>query len=448
MNCEQTRESLSAHIDNELPAAEAAAVAAHLSACPACAAELGALKGASRFVRDLPLKPLPAGFMARLQARRAGGAAAPAASLSSWFGPRPLAFAAAVVVVALVIAGPWRSLRLARAPGAPLAETAGASSDQIAPQGFKDVARAKVLQAPAPSPAAAPAAPAPRQEASPAGAAFDGAIAKSAKKAEAFGSMSAGAERGAALEMPERQDKALAGGGGGTSAAGLAAGAPSGSPAPYSNEELHDVLQRESDAAGYKGAARAEPEPDSDTSFMGRRLGAPGSREQSDDAIRQLQELRKNVDENSGKAAQVPIAGTVAPVLSGAQDSRGGQALDAEQPLADGFWSGDYAAGNDGSRTVEDAQTWTALWRTLSTAPAPAVDFKRSMVVAVFLGPRPTGGYSVEFAETKRLARSLMIRWRERAPEPGMSPPDGATSPYALKVMPRSDVPVRFEKTR
>lgn len=448
MNCEQTRASLSAYLDNELPAAETAAAGAHLAACPACAAELSALKSASRAVRDLPLKPLPAGFMARLEARRSG--AEPSPGLAWLFGPKPLAFAAAAVVAALVVAGPWRSQRLARAPGGPLAESAAVANaitgDASSPVAARAKGPAEVPPPPAPAAAAAPAAPA-----APAAQAVESMDSLADKKAAPKGELSA--SRGEALEMPaptkaKKSSFGAAAGGGGAGGAGVARGAPSGSPVPYSNEELHDLLQKESDAAGYKGAARDEPEPESDGGFMGKRLGAPGSREQSDEAIRQLQTLRKTVDENSGKAATVPIEGTVAPVLGAASEERGGRAFDAEAPLSDGFWSGNYAAGNEGSRTVEDAAAWSTLWRTLSTAPAPAVDFKRSMVVAVFLGPRPTGGYAVEFGETKRLARSLLIRWRERSPEAGMSPPDGATSPYAMKVLPRSDVPVRFEKTR
>jgi hypothetical protein len=102
-------------------------------------------------------------------------------------------------------------------------------------------------------------------------------------------------------------------------------------------------------------------------------------------------------------------------VLKAARDTRGGQALEDAPPLEEGFWSGDYAAGNEGSRTVENESAWTALWRTLSTSAAPPVDFKKSLVVAVFLGPRPTGGYAVEFVETKRLAHSLIVRWRHLA---------------------------------
>jgi anti-sigma factor RsiW len=445
MNCEQIRQSLSAHLDNELPPSEASAVSAHLAGCPGCAAELDGLKRASRMVRDLPLKPLPLGFLTRLRAKADAGAAAPAVS---WLGPRPLAFAAAAIVAGLVIAGPWRSQRLARAPGGPI----GAAVPEPA-----ELPALKTMSAPpAPAAAPAPAVPAP-QAPKIAGADEAAAIEKAKAAADAFTAAqygkgpsapgaATGAMRGAAkLDMPAPGEK-------------KAAGAPFGSPQPYSNEELHEMLEKESREEGIKGSAR-ELEADEDkpdTSFMGAHLGLPGSRERSNAAIRQLQAMRRQIEESSGKPAQVPIAGTMAPVLGsgGAYGAGGGLAGPGEaiegpaKPLAEGFWSGDYAAGNEGTRTVEDEETWSSLWRTLSTTPPPSVDFSRSMVVAVFLGPRPTGGYAVEFSETKRLAHSLVVRWRERAPEPGMSPPDGATSPYALKVLPKSDAPVRFEKTR
>ena len=448
MNCEQTRQSLSAHLDNELPPSEASAVAAHLAGCPACASELDALKRASRMVRDLPLKPLPLGFLTRLRAKADAGSAAPAAA---WLGPRPLAFAAAAIVAGLVIVGPWRSQRLARAPGGPIG---GAVPEPAELPALKTPAAP-----PAPAAAPAPAVPAP-QTPKIAGAEEAAAIEAAKARADAFTAAQYGkdkavaaprsafgaAVRGAAkLDMPARSEK-------------RAAGAPFGSPEPYSNEQLHEMLEKESREEGITPAKEAEAEEDKpDTSFMGARLGQPGSRERSDAAIRQLQAMRRQIEDSTGKPAQVPIAGTMAPVLgtggAGGGASGGaagpGEAIEgAIKPLSEGFWSGDYAAGNEGTRTVEDDETWSTLWRTLSTAPPPPVDFSRSMVVAVFLGPRPSGGYAVEFSETKRLAHSLLVRWRERAPEPGMSPPDGATSPYALKVLPKSDVPVRFEKTR
>lgn len=138
----------------------------------------------------------------------------------------------------------------------------------------------------------------------------------------------------------------------------------------------------------------------------------------------------------------------MAPVLRGGSTPQGGKALAENGPLQDGFWSGDYGSGNEGTRTVEDEAAWKALWRTLSSGPPPAVDFAKERLVAVFLGPRPAGGYSVEFVDILTTSTRLVVRYREQIPPPGQAPREGATAPYAIKAVPRTDAPVRFEKVR
>ncbi len=51
--------------------------------------------------------------------------------------------------------------------------------------------------------------------------------------------------------------------------------------------------------------------------------------------------------------------------------------------------------------TVRTAAEWDALWRLHGGERArPAVDFGKEMVVAVFMGSRPTAGFSVEIVGT------------------------------------------------
>jgi len=46
---------------------------------------------------------------------------------------------------------------------------------------------------------------------------------------------------------------------------------------------------------------------------------------------------------------------------------------------------------------VRDDAAWAALWAEHAGGTPPAVDFSRDMVVGLWLGPRPSGGYTVEF---------------------------------------------------
>lgn len=113
---DETRELLSAYLDGALPAAERLALEARLSASADLRRELEDLRAVSRAVKALPKEPLPPGFIARLQARRARGET----PRRDWvFLPpamRPVALALSCGVVALVI---WDKVAV-EPPEAPL----------------------------------------------------------------------------------------------------------------------------------------------------------------------------------------------------------------------------------------------------------------------------------------------------------------------------------------
>lgn len=68
---DETREKLSAYLDGALPDAERRAVELELSSSAEMRTELEALRAVSKSIKDLPREPLPGGFRARLDARRA-----------------------------------------------------------------------------------------------------------------------------------------------------------------------------------------------------------------------------------------------------------------------------------------------------------------------------------------------------------------------------------------
>lgn len=110
------REKLSAYLDGALASAERAAVEAQLAGSEDMRRELAALRAVSGAVKGLPKAKLPAGFMARLQARREKEQP----SQRSWvFLPpayRPVAFALSTAVVALVV---WDKTRAPQEFAAP-----------------------------------------------------------------------------------------------------------------------------------------------------------------------------------------------------------------------------------------------------------------------------------------------------------------------------------------
>jgi hypothetical protein len=66
---------------------------------------------------------------------------------------------------------------------------------------------------------------------------------------------------------------------------------------------------------------------------------------------------------------------------------------------------------------VRTAAEWKALWKEHSPdEPLPKVDFEKSIVVGVFTGMRPTGGYAVEITAIDRDGEGLVVSWRETKP--------------------------------
>jgi len=67
-------------------------------------------------------------------------------------------------------------------------------------------------------------------------------------------------------------------------------------------------------------------------------------------------------------------------------------------------------------------------------------------VVGVFLGSRPTAGYSVEIVATRPDGDGLVVQYREGRPAQGMMTAQVLTSPFHLAVVARCSGTVRFEK--
>ena len=229
-------------------------------------------------------------------------------------------------------------------------------------------------------------------------------------------------------------------------------------PVPlYTNEKLHGMLQEETSSLGIKGIV-PRGEIDSEEApegFLGSRLGRPDSHTLAETAMRHIAHLRQGVE--AGKKPEVPIAGSIVPLLSAPEKSgalelapQAAAPARREAPATEflaGSWSGLYGGNAMGTFTISDPQAWTQLWSGLSRQPVPAVDFSRQAVVGVFLGPRPTGGFRVEIEpEPTPSPTSLVVRYRVNEPVPGRTPPEGGTAPFALRAIARTSLPVRFEK--
>ena len=99
---------------------------------------------------------------------------------------------------------------------------------------------------------------------------------------------------------------------------------------------------------------------------------------------------------------------------------------------------------------ARDAAAWRALWSEHSAnlfppPPPPEVDFSTSMVVAVFLGTRTSGGYEVAIDECVRDGERLVVRARETRPDKDALVTAALTAPYEFVLAPPTPGTVALE---
>jgi hypothetical protein len=97
------------------------------------------------------------------------------------------------------------------------------------------------------------------------------------------------------------------------------------------------------------------------------------------------------------------------------------------------------------SRTAAE---WAVPWARHSEAALPPVDFAREMVLAVFLGRRPTSGYEVRIAAVDEVGAGpdLEVIYRELDAAAGTVRRPVITMPFHIVALPRLAVPVRFHR--
>jgi len=97
---------------------------------------------------------------------------------------------------------------------------------------------------------------------------------------------------------------------------------------------------------------------------------------------------------------------------------------------------------------VRTPDEWTALWTEHGAGrERPPVDFSREIVVGVFLGSKPTAGYSVAIVSTIDANGVLIVRYRVSEPPAGAITAQVITFPYHLAAVSKSPAKdVKFEK--
>jgi hypothetical protein len=115
-------------------------------------------------------------------------------------------------------------------------------------------------------------------------------------------------------------------------------------------------------------------------------------------------------------------------------------------------WKGTFSA-IAGFRTVviRSSVEWQGLWREhtayiVPPPPAPEVDFGDSMVLGIFDGTKPAAGFAIEIEDIQTKPDKIVVAYRETGPPAGVSAAAVITQPYHLRVIPKTGLPVIFEK--
>ncbi|QQL45894.1 protease complex subunit PrcB family protein [Sulfuriroseicoccus oceanibius] len=107
-------------------------------------------------------------------------------------------------------------------------------------------------------------------------------------------------------------------------------------------------------------------------------------------------------------------------------------------------WSGQHSGVSKSDQVVvRSAESFAPLWqrihRTVEPKPAvPNVDFDKSIVVAVFMGSRSSGGYSVQIGDPEVKNGKLIVPVHQKLPGGGPQT-QVMTSPWTVRVLPVED---------
>jgi hypothetical protein len=110
-------------------------------------------------------------------------------------------------------------------------------------------------------------------------------------------------------------------------------------------------------------------------------------------------------------------------------------------------WQGnDTSITHDGQIVIRNDRQWVKFWSEHHPhEAAPEVDFTRDMVVGVFAGSRPADPFKITIVGTRQVSKTLFVDYRETLPPTGTLAVGVTVYPYHIKVIPRTELPVKFK---
>jgi hypothetical protein len=108
-------------------------------------------------------------------------------------------------------------------------------------------------------------------------------------------------------------------------------------------------------------------------------------------------------------------------------------------------WSGTQGGTHSfATRVINDATDWVEIWKLIGRDPPHTFDASETMGVAVFLGQRNTGGYSVEITDVHQAIENIRIEYIEHVPTPERRVAQVVTAPWTVALISRTSKRVEF----
>ncbi len=109
-------------------------------------------------------------------------------------------------------------------------------------------------------------------------------------------------------------------------------------------------------------------------------------------------------------------------------------------------WFGAQSAANmDILVTARDERSWQILWQ-LVGQESPGSLPEGAMAVGVFLGQRPTGGFTVAFERVVLSEGQVVARYLETVPPTDAIVSQALTAPYAVRLVQAHNGPIQFTR--
>ncbi len=119
-----------------------------------------------------------------------------------------------------------------------------------------------------------------------------------------------------------------------------------------------------------------------------------------------------------------------------------GQEIEFET-LSMGYYS---QVSQESSYVIKEEHELQQIWDSIEENSPPVIDFESNMVLAVFQGEQPTGGYEIEIERIVETADKLQVYIKEISPDPDDMVIQALTYPYHIVKMPLVDKNVEFIK--